>query len=63
MDGVSLVALQRNSYSQDKLVSALLEMNSVAIHTHAYTERHIQIYTHTHAQRHTYIHTNTERDK
>lgn len=40
---VSLVTLQRSSDSQDKLISALLEMNSDAIYTH----------THTHKYRHT----------
>lgn len=32
----SLVTLQHSRDSQHKLISALLEMNSVAIHTHTY---------------------------
>lgn len=38
--GVSLVALQRSSDSQDKLISALLEVNPDGIYTHARTHTH-----------------------
>lgn len=44
----------RSGDSQDKLISALLEMNCVAIQTHAYTHTFTEtdIHTHKHRKRH-----------